>query len=692
MRSVLALSLVALCSAAISQPVTAKDILAKSTIPRGEMTEIIPGQIRIKWRDSIADKLESGAPIQQAMPEVPGELITRLSDTKWTLWRVGDAENIHLLSQSLMRHPAVLYAEPVNKIYPLLDDPNDPDYNHIENDTTYIFTFNDDGVTEFRRLWNLFDTRSRAAWNRWPKKYYQAATKPPVSQLTPIIAVIDTGADMGHPDFMNAGGFSTDIQFGGQLVHAHSHQFNLGQIMPGGTPDEVHGHGTHVTGIAVAAGNNGGHDGKGMLGIGYHAQAMILRVFDDTGSGSDTDAGIAMKYAADNRADIINLSLGTENYSQFFQEMVTYAYQKGLPVICAANEDGNGGGDLGPIYPAACSGAFAVTAAGPDGYFASNYAGSGHYIHMGAPGGEVLFAPDLTSYRIQYIWSTSLRSAGTLYQLSQQGVIYPPYLQGYSYLVGTSMAAPHVAGAAALYMSKVRIRSWHGYTSQDVYRALQRTAQDSGAPNGAWEPYFGYGLLDTEALMWGTNQKGSVAGSISGQVLFNGTPLANVAVRAKVRGVTFQTTTQPDGTYRFDQISPGAAKVWAAPFGSLKERWAYVYAGTEAHGNDLWAGTYTGDTTKPVVPILTIHSKPTDPMLRLRMWAYDTETGIDELKLKVGSTQGGDDIYGERWFVQITKWKSLNLPAMVRGNTYYVTLTAKNGAGMTNHRTTAFTW
>src|SRR5256885_4946842 len=115
----------------------------------------------------------------------------------------------------------------------------------------------------------------------------------------------------------------------------------------------------------------------------------------------------------------IYLSLGSTNFSQLFQDAVTYAFQRGSAVICAGNENGNGGGNLGPIYPAACSGALGVTANAPD-YFSADdyYAGYGSYVDIAAPGGDLVAGADY--YIIQYVWSTACR--GTVFLNSFENV------------------------------------------------------------------------------------------------------------------------------------------------------------------------------------------------------------------------------------------------------------------------------
>jgi hypothetical protein len=440
----------------------------------------------------------------------------------------------------------------------------------------------------------------------------------------------------------------------------------------------------------VAAGNNGGFQGHGMIGTGYPAKAMILRVFDASGNGSDADAAAAIYWAADKGAAVINLSLGTRNYSQLFQDAVTYAFQKGSLVIAAGNESGNGGGDLGPIYPAACSGVFAVTANGPDFVPAvTNYTGIGSYLSMAAPGGDVVIAPDFTWFKIQYDFSTTPTYPVALNDLP----INPPIVENYSYLVGTSMASPMVAGAATLWYGRFKQNQASGWANIRAAQTLARSAQSvMDAPNGGWEPYQGFGVLDMESLLLQGNPRNATVGSIQGIVYYNGTAIANVPVKAKrlTSPVVYSTTTGPDGTYRFDQLPPWNYTVWAAPFGAYKQRHLNVQAGCDMPGIDLWAGTFTGDTTAPVVAKARAHTVGTNN-ITVDHFAYDTETGIDKTMIQIGDVQGGNSLLrsfeiwprGSNYFY----FGQLNFKV---GITYWCRLTYTNGAGLTTFRDFSF--
>ncbi len=618
-------------------------------IPTGPLNEIVAGEVLVKFRASTAaDLLATGRAksvraASKGSPVPGGEIVSQIGHSGWTLWRIPAATDVEAFAKALAGQPGVLAAQPVHRVYPLVADPNDADWNAEETSEDLILYFGDDEPTTFRRLWHMTDTNAFAGWNVWPNRYYTAATKP---HDAPLVAVIDTGCDMDHPDFANAGGTSTDSAQGGQLDKSLSRRFELGEETAGSTDDD-NGHGTHVAGLALAAANNGAFDGHGVVGTGYACRGMILRVFDDQGTGTDADAAAAMYYAADHGAAVINLSLGTTNYSQLFQDASTYAVQKGSLVVAAGNENGSGGGDLGPIYPAACSGVLAVTANGPDGVPATGtYSGYGPYIDIAAPGGDLLQTSDQLT--IQFVFSTAVRGVSAL---SENPSLYPPYTPEYTYLAGTSMATPQVAGAAGLFYGKNGLDQTSGWANRRVYRALEQSAAKGATAqnNGSWEYYQGYGCLDMETLLLDYNARGATVGAIKGIVYYNGTAFQNVSVRAKKTnntGVNYSTTTRADGTFRFESLPPGSYTVTTAPFGAVKSKTGTVLAGSDQGGFEMWCGTYTGDDTPPVVARFNVGFY-TSTGFSVNHWAYDTETGVDRMTFRIGTSPGATDVMPE---------------------------------------------
>jgi len=666
----------------------------KSLIPSGPMNATYGGYVMVKYPQNVAEKIVAQAQSSStsgAMIASWGNFVRRIGPSGWTLWQVPIGLKFETIAERIKADPRVVTVEKLNRIYPL-SDPNDLDFNAMETSDDFILNFGETDLS-FRRLWHLDDDSAIDAWATWPNKWYTSATKP---ANCPTIAVIDSGCDMGHPDFINAGGSSTNTAQGGQLDYAHSFAFRFGETTADSTEDAL-GHGTHVTGICLAAANNGGFVDHGVIGTGYNSKGMILRVFDDSGNGSDADAAAAIYYATDHGADIINMSLGTTNFSQLFQDAVTYAWQKGTLVVAAANESGSGGGDLGPIYPAACSGCLAVTANGTGNIPATaSYSGTGRYVDIAAPGGDVSSGEDYVV--IQYVFSTSMRTDGIFTEMSNNGQIYPPYTNNYSYLVGTSMACPNVSGAAGLFYGKTNIRQADGWSNIRAYRAIERSALDvMGAPHGAWEPTQGYGSLDMLSMLQEADARSATSGGIEGIVYSNGTPVSNAAVKAQKlnasgvpSGTQFSTTSQADGSFRFDELPSGDFKVWATPFGILKEKYAKVVPGSDFTGCDFWAGTVTGDSTPPVVPIFQIKTV-TATYVDVKHFGYDTETGLDDILFRIGTTSGGSEVLADKRIIVATNVNRLTGLSLVAGQTYYLQGSYKNGNGDVTTKTVAFT-
>jgi subtilisin family serine protease len=253
----------------------------------------------------------------------------------------------------------------------------------------------------FPLQWNLRMIGAPSAW--------QVATG-----AGSTIAVVDTGVDLKHEDLKNKIVGHANCIGAGALGHACTDGSNAGQ--------DDNGHGTHVAGIAAAATDNQ----TGVAGTAPGASILAVKVLDSGGSGSPDDVAAGIRYATDHGATVINLSLGNISQSLFgpsFQSALDYAFTHGaLPVIAAGN---NFVLPSGPITDAIVVGA--LNRAGLKASY-SNLQSSQWSIM--APGGE----PDDTSDTCS---------------TAPQGVL-STYLSDYACLSGTSMAAPHVSGAAAV--------------------------------------------------------------------------------------------------------------------------------------------------------------------------------------------------------------------------------------------------
>lgn len=249
-----------------------------------------------------------------------------------------------------------------------------------------------------------------------------------------LIAVLDTGVDLDHPDLVDKVRVDIDKDFANGDDDA----------------DDDHGHGTHVAGIAAATTDNA----EGIAGLGWEAEILPLKVMDIEGEGSIANLANAIEYAADQGADVINMSLGGGpfNCPLAVQTAVNYAYDKGVVLLAAS---GNQGQVEPPVFPANCEHVLGVAATGEGDNLAS-YSISGAHVSVAAPGTR--------------IYST-LRGGR------------------YGTMSGTSMATPHVAGLAALVRS-----SYPGYTPDQIASSILDNAEDLG-PAG-WDQEYGCGRID----------------------------------------------------------------------------------------------------------------------------------------------------------------------------------------------------
>lgn len=237
-------------------------------------------------------------------------------------------------------------------------------------------------------------------------------------------------------------------------------------------------HGTHVAGVIGAVSNN---NGVGIAGIDPNVKVVPIRVLGKCG-GTTPDIADAIRWAAgfdigvtingqpyvnQNPAKVINLSLGGFGpCATIVQRAIDDARSHGILIVVAA---GNAGVDVSEFQPANCQGVIRVAATGPDGKFVTAYSNFGSTISIGAPGGDV---------------------SGPR---GKDGGIWSTVANGYDSYNGTSMAAPHVAGVAALGLSKLLDVTPDQMWDLMRQRAIRRSPQE--CPNGC-----GAGLLSANVF------------------------------------------------------------------------------------------------------------------------------------------------------------------------------------------------
>lgn len=244
-----------------------------------------------------------------------------------------------------------------------------------------------------------------------------------------VVAVIDTGVMCTHADLQ------------GRCVAGYDFVFNDND------PRDDHGHGTHVSGIAAATTDNA----VGVAGSGWGAKIMPVKALDSTGNGGHSSIASGITWAVDHGADVINMSLGGFFTSGTLRTAVAYAIDRGVVVVAAAGNEATSN----PTYPASYPGVIGVSATTPSDQRAS-FSNFGIFVDVAAPGTGIL----------------STTADG-----------------GYQAWSGTSMAAPVVAGLAALLVGQNPSR-----TPAQVEAIIEQTADDIGTPGR--DDLFGYGRIN----------------------------------------------------------------------------------------------------------------------------------------------------------------------------------------------------
>jgi len=350
-----------------------------------------PEQVLVKFRPG-----SSARETQRVLAAQRAETIRTYSLVPGlTLVKVPSGAVKHVI-EALSKNPNVLYAEPDYELKAevIPNDPLFPDQWGLHN------TGQAGGVPDA-------DVDAPEAWD------LQTAG-------AGIVAVIDTGTDYTHPDlaaniWTNPGeipGDGIDNDGNGYIDDVHGYDFyNMD-----GDPMDDHGHGTHTAGTVGAAGNNA----LGVTGVCWTVQIMPVKFLSAGGGGYTSGAISSLQYATMMGARVSSNSYGGGGFEQSFYDAIAAAGAAGAVFVAAAGNDYWSNNDLVPHYPSSYAASNVISVAATDStdglaYF-SNYGATS--VDLGAPGCG--------------IWSTW----------------WPG--QGYYCISGTSMATPHVAGAAAL--------------------------------------------------------------------------------------------------------------------------------------------------------------------------------------------------------------------------------------------------
>lgn len=395
---------------------TAQAVKTKSQDPRptpltiinektGIRSEVVPNELIVKFKQGLPQE-----DIQALIAKTGATVKTYIEALNYYVLSLPPDLSVNDALRWYRQQGVVDRVEP-NYLIPLKTVPNDPD---------------------FSRQWALHNTGQTGGTD---DADIDAAESWDIEQGNGevVIAIIDTGVDYTHEDlaaniWQNSGeipGNGIDDDGNGYIDDTVGWDFVDGSggaegedfVTPDNDPMDRHGHGTHVAGIAGAVANND----IGIAGVAWNCKIMPVRAGYKTSAGGGVlesdDAAQAIIYAAENGARVINLSWGDYQKSNLIEDAMNYATNKGALVCAAAgNENSNS-----LIYPAASENTAVLAIGATDSHdLKASFSNYGDWVDVSAPGVA--------------IYSTFLNNA-------------------YRQMSGTSMAAPHVAGVAALLFS-----------------------------------------------------------------------------------------------------------------------------------------------------------------------------------------------------------------------------------------------
>ncbi len=385
----------------------------------------VPGQVIVKFKPGLSSWKKISA-----LNIYSSRILSRIAKLGAYLIEVPEQATVEEIVSALIKNPGVEYAEP-NRLLTIHATPNDPFFQ-------YQYALFNKG----QQIWVVpgspqgkpsADIKAPSAWEE--TKGIETVT----------IAIIDTGVDLLHPDLKNK-----IISSGRDFIN---NDYDA-------TDD--HGHGTMVAGIAAAETNNN----EGIAGVAWNCKILPVKVVDKDGIAPEDKVAEGIRWAVDNGADVINLSMGIDQPVLLIRDAMKYAYDKNVVVAASA------GNSNGPVnYPAAYDDYVLAVAATDYNDSRAPWSSFGPQVDVAAPGEKVL-AP----------YPTALTPAG-----------FFPYVPGN----GTSYSAPHVAGLAALIKGlkpKLNVA--------DIMNVIRYSADDvNGSQFQGKDDYLGFGRINMEKAL-----------------------------------------------------------------------------------------------------------------------------------------------------------------------------------------------
>ncbi len=292
---------------------------------------------------------------------------------------------------------------------------------------------------------SIQDAKQKAGWNITAFELPKAWAFSMGEGVT--IAVLDTGADLDHPDL------NENLLPGRNFV------------TPSAAPEDDNGHGSHVTGILVAENND-----IGVVGVCPRAKVLPVKVLDKKGNGNLISVAEGIRWAADQGVDLITMSLGSPMKVQQVRKAIQYAASKNVVTFCAA---GNAGNTKEIFYPANYPESISIGAV-DENFTRASFSNTGSNLDFMAPGVDIFSTvPD----------------------------------DWYATLSGTSMACPFAVGVAALMLSYVKQgKGSYPLKTADDYRTMFKKYTTPVSNGNYSDPKFyqGFGIIDPRKLMQAT--------------------------------------------------------------------------------------------------------------------------------------------------------------------------------------------
>jgi subtilisin family serine protease len=410
----------------------AQSLLTQNTHTIISDSDIIPGQFIVKYSHHQSSSFSDNPLFKKYQIQSMRQIFTNTQNTPLDhiyQYSIPKDTDLSSIIQEFSDLEQVIYAEPIYKSH-LLSVPNDEKF-------TIQWGLHNTGQIIYKDIRGVsgVDINAYDAWD------IETGSK------DVIIAIIDTGVDYTHPDLSDniwvnedeIPNNGIDDDDNGYVDDIHGYDFGDNDS----DPLDQWNHGTHCAGIAAAKSNND----IGIAGVCWNCTIMPIKIFHDDGGHSVNDSR-GIKYAVDNGADIISMSIHYPGIVNIIKDVIDYAYEKNVVLVAAAGNSGTSK----LSYPAGYENVIAVAALNrsngrcnkndwdPENTnFLIRGSSYGEGVDVSAPGNYVYSTMPTYPVKGNNNFNTNT---------GQQ------WVQNYDFMYGTSMACPHVAGLAALLLSQ----------------------------------------------------------------------------------------------------------------------------------------------------------------------------------------------------------------------------------------------